>query len=237
MYFSLIRLRRDVSPNDLIALTNGDAYQMHKVIWNLFGDNPDRKRDFLYRYEPVKGWPTFYTVSSREPNDPGGLWDILSKQYTPKISGGERFAFTLRVNPIRNKRDENDRHHRHDVVMDAKTHLRFKELPEDQRPRIAALVQEAGTAWLKSRESEFGFLIEEDKEKPKVRADCYVQHKLFKDKGPKPITFSTLDLNGFLTVVNPERFIEKSLFQGIGPAKGFGCGLMMIRPIRHREQH
>ncbi len=31
------------------------------------------------------------------------------------------------------------------------------------------------------------------------------------------------------TVTDPVAFVEKCLFGGIGPAKGFGCGLMLVR--------
>jgi len=231
MYFSLIRLRRDVSPKEVVALSNGDTYQVHKLIWNLFSDGSERRRDFLYRYEAIHGWPTFYTVSAREPNDPSNLWKIQSKEYSPKIAKGDRLAFSLRVNPIRSKRDGNDKQHRHDVVMEAKTRLGFKALPLEQRPHIAVLVQEAGVSWLQSRETELGFTVDESEGKQAVRADGYVQHRLSKGKGAKPVTFSTLDFNGVLEVVDPDRFVGKSLYEGIGPAKGFGCGLMLVKRI------
>lgn len=232
MNFSVIRLRRDVSVNDIVNLTRNNVYQLHQLIWNVFSDNPDRDRDFLYRYESVRDRPTFYTVSARAPNDPSGLWNIQSKQYSPRVSRGERLAFSLRVNPIRSKRDENDKQHRHDVVMEAKVRLGFKDLPYDKRPRMADLVQEAGVSWLKSRQNDLGFVIKDDGQEPAVRVDGYVQHILFKAGGTKPIKFSTLELNGILTVIDPETFVSKSLYEGIGPAKGFGCGLMMIRRIK-----
>lgn len=33
---------------------------------------------------------------------------------------------------------------------------------------------------------------------------------------------------GVLEVIDSERFIRDALFKGIGPAKGFGCGLLSI---------
>jgi CRISPR system Cascade subunit CasE len=231
MYFSLIRLRRNVLPKDVVALGNGNAYQLHKLIWNLFSDGPDRRRDFLYRYEAVHGCLTFYTVSAREPNDPSDLWEIHSKQYTPKISKGERLAFSVRVNPVCSKRDERRRRQRHDVVMEAKRRIAFKELPHQERPHVATLVQEAGLAWLKAREVGLGFHVEGNNEAPMVRADGYVQHKLFRGKGVEAVDFHTLDFNGVLTVTDPDIFIKECLYKGIGPAKGFGCGLMMVRRI------
>jgi len=231
MYFSLIRLRRDVSPGDAASLCRGGGYQMHKLIWNLFSDGPDRRRDFLYRFEKVKRLPTFYTVSDREPVDTSSVWDIQTKRYAPKINRRDRLSFTIRVNPIRSKRDENGCQHRHDVVMEAKKQMDFREMPQDERPHIATIVQDAGFAWIKAREKEHGFFVGGDEEKPGVRADAYRQHKLFRGKGAQPVTFSTLDYNGILTVTDPDTFVKETLFSGIGPAKAFGCGLMLVRRI------
>jgi len=250
MYFSLIRLRRDVSPKEVAILVRGDGYSLHKLVWNLFSDSHDRKRDFLYRYESVNGWPTFYTVSTREPEVSSGLWEIQIKKYKPKIGQGERLSFKLRANPIKHDKKERTRDEieiwcasrkaqgikekpptkkriRHDVVMEAKTQLNFKEMPHDKRPYVAELIQEAGVTWLKACENKKGFFVSATD----VRIDGYNQQKLFKGKGAKPVTFSTLDFNGILTVTDPDTFIEKCLFMGIGPAKGFGCGLMLVRRV------
>ena len=257
MYFSRIRLQRNASPKDISALGRFDGYQLHKVVWDFFSDGPDRKRDFLYRYETVNGWPTFYTVSERKPNDPRGLWEINEntvKPYTPKLAKGDRLAFKLRANPVqlakkerstneieawRKSREERNlkekettkKRIRHDVVMEEKNRIGFKNLPNDQRPHFATIIQEVGMAWLKDKENGFGFSMSDNKECPVVRVDGYSQHKVFKGRGSKPVIFSTLEFNGILTVDDPKTFIEKCLFTGIGPAKGFGCGLMLVRRI------
>lgn len=250
MYFSLIRLRKDVSPKEIAGLVKGDGYSLHKLVWNLFSDGPDRKRDFLYRYESANGWPTFYTVSAREPEDSGGLWEIHPKKYEPKLSKGERLAFKLRVNPIHHDKKERTeteiefwrasrkerglkeklptkKRVRHDVVMEAKTRLHLKEMPYDKRPHVAELIHEAGFTWLKGCEEEKGFAVNGTD----VRVDGYHQQKFFKGRGAKPVTFSVLDFNGILTVTSPGTFVRESLYKGIGPAKAFGCGLMLARRI------
>ncbi|MBS99896.1 MAG: type I-E CRISPR-associated protein Cas6/Cse3/CasE [Oceanospirillaceae bacterium] len=56
---------------------------------------------------------------------------------------------------------------------------------------------------------------------------AYQKHSL-PEKGRKA-GFCSVDLSGELIVRDTERFIDM-LKQGIGPAKGFGCGLMMIKP-------
>jgi CRISPR system Cascade subunit CasE len=253
MYFSLIRLRKDIYPKEIAALIRGNVYQLHELIWDLFSDGPEHKRDFIYRYETVNRQPTFYTVSAREPKV-NELWETSVKDYNPKLAEGDRLAFKLRVNPVRiDKKERTDaeieqwltnrqkngrgeksptkKRIRHDVVMEAKKRIGFKELPDDERPHVATLIQEAGIEWLKDKGGEFGFLIDDNKEKPQVRADGYCQHRFFKGRNVKPISFTTLEFNGILTVTNPDKFVNECLFKGIGPAKGFGCGLMMVKRV------
>lgn len=255
MYFSLIRLRRDLAPRDIVALGRSDGYGQHKMVWDIFSDGPDRKRDFLYRFENVNGLPTYYAVSVREPVASKGLWDISTKPYAPKLARGDRLAFKLRANPVQLAKQERNAEEleawqksraerglkpnksmergwtqkviRHDVVMDAKTRIDFKDLPIEKRPHVARLIQEAGLGWIAARGNEYGFSALESG----TLADGYVQYRFFKGKGGKPITFSTLEFDGILTVTEPEVFIEKCLFQGVGPAKGFGCGLMLVRRV------
>lgn len=255
MYFSLIRLRRDLSPKDITAMGRTDGYGQHKMVWDLFSDDPDRKRDFLYRFENVSGRPTYYAVSEREPADAKGLWEINTKPYAPIIRQGERLAFKLRANPVQLAKlertaEELEAWHksraerglkpsksiergwtekviRHDVVMEAKTRIDFKNLPEEKRPHVATLIQEAGIKWLSSKGKEHGFSVLESG----TRADGYAQHRFSKGKGGKPVTFSTLEFDGILTVTEPDVFVEKCLFTGIGPVKGFGCGLMLVMRV------
>ncbi|MDP2211516.1 MAG: type I-E CRISPR-associated protein Cas6/Cse3/CasE [Candidatus Aquicultor sp.] len=222
MFLSVIKLGRNMSPRDVFALTKGDGYQLHRLIWNLFADNPDRRRDFLYRHETVDNWPTFYTVSERKPSVITGDWEVKSKEYSPKLSAGQRLSFMLRANPICSKRDEENKQHRHDVVMEAKSRLR----EQGESRLLSLLTQEEGSNWLSARAARCGFAFMPEH----IRVDGYQQHRFFKGKGNKQVSLSTLDFNGVLTVTEPELFLE-TLYRGIGPAKGFGCGLMLVRRV------
>lgn len=250
MNFSMIRLRRDASPREIASLIKGDGYRLHKLVWDMFSDGPERDRDFLYRHETVNCWPTFYTVSAREPNDLIGLWETSIKKYDPKIVKGDCLSFKLRANPVHvvkkertvaeieawqvnraargfKEKEPTKKRIRHDVIMAEKSRIGFSDLPQDGRPHVTTLVQNAGLSWLKEHADENGFSFED----ANIRSDGYFQHRLFKGKGVKPITFSTLEFNGILSVTDAEKFINKCLFNGIGPAKGFGCGLMMVRRV------
>ena len=59
--------------------------------------------------------------------------------------------------------------------------------------------------------------------------DGYQTHVSSYKKGNK-IRYSTLDYRGILTVTEVVGF-EKVLMEGIGKAKAFGCGLMLIRRV------
>lgn len=221
MLISRARLRPDASEKKEFFEHVDSVYHMHSLVWDLFADTPDRKRDFIYRQDMVHGLPAFFCVSDRMPNDRNGMWFMESKPYAPIVKKGQAFSFVLRANPIRAKRDDQNKQHRHDVVMEAKT--RQKEKP-DALPREADIVQQAGFDWLAQKGEATGFSISAED----IRADGYLQHRFKNPRKNHEIRISTLNFTGLLTVTDPDPFLQ-ALFTGIGPAKGFGCGMMMIK--------
>ena len=224
MQMSRIRLNAGASDNPAFWDHVSGAYQAHSLIWDLFSDGPERERDFLFRQEIHQGVPTFFTVSERAPSDRNGTWEIGSKPYAPVLHQGMHLSFVLRANPIRSRRDDQGKQHRHDVVMEMKTALRSSK-PRDQWPAEYLIIQEAGLAWLTNQGRTKGFSLQDGA----VSVDGYTQHRFVKPKRKQIVQISTLDFSGLLTVTDPEQFTN-ALFNGIGPAKGFGCGLMMVRP-------
>ena len=221
-YLSRIRLKPGLDLAQLAKVLPADAYAEHKLIWQWFGDI-DEHRDFLFRREQQGHWPFFYVLSRREPVVPKNLWEIESKRYEPKLSNGERLAFILRANPVRVRKISDDpavkTRRRDDVVADLKKR-RYTE--PAQRPPMAVIVQEAGEQWLAERAEKYGFEIES------VNVDSYHQQRLYKPGAKKPISLSTVEFSGILRIADAGRFAER-LRQGIGPAKAFGCGLLLVR--------
>jgi len=196
----------------------GNAYYEHKMLWDVFESDPEAERDFLYRRDTYRGRPRYFILSRRPPVHSLGLWHIDSpKPFTPRLQTGQRLTFMLRANPVVTRNGK-----RHDVVMDRKKHTGWKDLPPEQRPPLAVLIREAGLDWLRKRAEESGFHFHDDA----VQVDGYRQHRA-RSHG-KNIRFSTLDFTGLLTVSDPDCFVKK-LKEGIGPAKAFGCGLMLVR--------
>ena len=60
----------------------------------------------------------------------------------------------------------------------------------------------------------------------KLQVDAYKQSKA--GKRDHNIRFSAVDFAGELIVSNPELF-QIALLNGIGHAKAFGCGLLLVR--------
>jgi len=227
MFISRAQLRKEAFNNTDIARLMGSEYQIHRMIWELCTDSPTRSRDFLYRYRDGICMPSFFIVSSRELSNTRGLFNIETKTYSPVIRKGQNLQFSLRANPVQTKRDENGRQHRHDVVMDSKNRLKEAGIPKEQWPNQPEIIQNSGFAWLAMKGESCGFSIRDGD----VCIERYLSREFIKPRKPKPVKFSTLDFEGLLTVTDEDRFLN-ALYNGIGPAKGFGCGLMMVQTVR-----
>lgn len=229
-----------------------DPNGQHQLLWKFFDvprTPPPAQTPFLFRAELVNGLPLFYVLSRVAPQDNTGKWQIMSREYRPDLRAGDRLAFKLRANPIVERpggvvvdgdgtpklrqsgvRAGEAKHKvlRHDVVMDAKQRMGWKDMPPGERPALAYVAYEAGSSWLREREDRLGCRVET----ARLRVDGHAVHCL---KGRRDnsgncrgIVLSTLDFDGELQVTDPERFLP-ALRNGIGPAKAFGCGLLLVR--------
>lgn len=196
-------------------------YGEHQALWDLFSDHPDRKRDFLYR-SMENG--QFIAVSRRMPQGDKDLWNIQVKEYDPKLKNGDRIFFSLRVNAVRKTRDANGRQVRHDIVQDHRKRMLEEGVKKEDLPRRTVLAHDAVLEWLRARSNDLGFEVEEGT----LMVDAYQRNQVRKKPGAKPIILSVLDLKGFAVVLDPEK-ARDTLMQGVGCAKGLGCGMMLIR--------
>ena len=195
-------------------------YDSHRALWQLFGDHADRKRDFLYReIAPL----SYLCLSQRPPKDNKGIWSIISKPFAPKLDHGNRLLFSLRVNAVRKTRDEKGRQLRHDIVQHARTRLQAKGVPPEDIPPRPILAQTEGKAWFLNRQESFGLNLEEET----FMIEGSSRHTFYKkNSGKGQLNF--LDMRGFARVTDADRLMQ-TIKKGIGPAKGFGCGLLLIQ--------
>lgn len=225
-WLSRVTSRADIKYRQLVHDIGGlDPYEQHQALWKLFSiarEERTERAEFLFRAEEQNGFPVFYVLSRRQPQDQSGLWQVESKVYKPDIQVGDRLAFKLRVNPTvarPNAKGENSK--RHDVVMDAKRRMGWKDLPEGSCPTLVQVAYEAGAFWLRDREDRLGCAIDSNT----LRVDGY---RTWRQRGRKNIELSTLDFEGVLIVRDHMRLLQ-ALLLGIGPAKAFGCGLLLVR--------
>lgn len=204
------------------------AYAEHQWLWRFLPAPPGTPRSFLFRRRDVDGLPRFYVVSNREPVAPSRHWRVQSKPYAPELTAGDSLAFELRANPVVTSRNAAGKPVRHDVVMQEKTRLLkernqacWSDWSSPDRPALPELVQSACSAWLQARCQRLGIAVE----LASLRVEGYEQHRA---KGGE-LRISTVDFSGHLQVVDAEA-LRQALFAGVGHAKAFGCGLLLVRP-------
>jgi CRISPR system Cascade subunit CasE len=220
MYMS----RLSLTGSEAKRVLAGGVYRHHQALWALFSDSPERARDFIYRRMEDEPGLTFLAVSARIPSDRYGIWSVESKEYNPQLTSGESLRLSLRANPVRTGQNSYGKQARFDVVMDRKKTLRDRGIARNAMPPQAAIVQKAGTEWLMARQGTLGLEIEPDG----FRADGYSILEMPRGRGKAKVRIATVDFEGFCRVSDPE-LLKAALFKGIGPAKAFGCGLLLVK--------
>ena len=225
LYLSRARLSRDASVKALLPLLLDDGREEgrsqhpgHHLVWSLFTDGRERRRDFLWR-EMERG--VFLILSVRRPPDHHPVLEVDEpKPFAPALAAGDRLRFSLRANAVVRRRDPSHlRGAKHDVVMDA---LHGRSSGERSDHRLAA-IREQGFAWLERQAEKTGFEVRMED----VGIDGYRQHRVPRRSAP-PLSFSSLDFEGILVVRDPAALLA-GIARGFGASKAYGCGLMLIR--------
>jgi CRISPR system Cascade subunit CasE len=216
MFMTTARLKR-------LPDATGDSDHHHTLVWALFSSGADgatsASRDFQFR-ETERC--VFTVVSERPPEDPHRSWTLETAPYSPALSVGDRLSFVLRANPaVAVPQPGGKRGKRVDAIMHAASKLSDaarKTFGTDQ----AAVI---GLEWLYKRAPNIGVTFDPGT----CRVTDYRQVRIPRAKRESAIEFSQIEYAGELTVTDPEK-LQVALFQGIGKAKTYGCGLMLVRP-------
>lgn len=228
MHFSLITPTPG-HERDAAHEWTGGAYLEHQWLWRFLPAPPGAARSFVFRRRDVDGLPRFYVVSDREPVTPSAHWQVQSKPYSPDLAVGDRLAFDLRANPVVTTRNATGKSARHDVVMQEKARLlkarnlaRWADWHTPDRPALPDLVRRTCNQWLLARCQRLGITLDNQS----LNVEGYEQHR---GKNGE-LRFSTVDFSGKLQVVDVAA-LHQALYGGVGHAKAFGCGLLLLRPI------
>ena len=184
-----------------------------RILWRVDASTKDKDVVWLYVVSPER--PDFSHLTSQAGWSTTNAWE--TKDYSPVISlirEGQIWQFRLKANPARKVACDHGRRLNSKVVGKTMGHVTVEQQIE----------------WLSVRSNRHGFeLLAGDADMPLVQVS---QRKLERfAHGNETVTISTARFDGLLRVTDAALF-KKTLCQGIGRAKGFGCGLMTIAPAR-----
>lgn len=193
-----------------------NPYNLHRQLWRLFpGEGKETRRNdeelrqgFLFRIEDnLTGRPARLLVQSRRaPASASGLMVVGTREIHPQPVAGQRLAFLLTANPVKTIAD---------TQRDAKLGKK------SDKCRVPLIKEEDQRAWLKRKFVSAGEI---------EAANALPHAPIYFRKGNRGGKLATVTFEGALRVSDPIQLTEL-LENGVGPAKGFGCGLLLVRRI------
>jgi CRISPR system Cascade subunit CasE len=235
MHLSVIRAARGHEA-DAARQWEGGPFAEHDWLWRSLCGAPNTTPDCLFRRWDLAGTPRLFALTSQKPLPQNSVWEVTTRDYAPRLAAGTRVRFHVRANPtVMETRD--GRSQRQDVVTRAMLRLlgdrgygSWEEWVAPDRPSYQSLIRETCCEWLHGRAARHGFSLHGET----LCAESYCQHEqddsrtqLVRQRADSGVPFSTVDLSGELTVVDPVTF-GFALQRGIGRAKPFGCGLLLL---------
>lgn len=205
MYLSRLEIRPEIARN---------AYEIHRQIWRVFPNQPsevrrnqeEERNGFLFQVENhnvTESVPVL--VQSRNvPTSDSRVHVLASREIHPSPRKNQRLAFVLTANPIK-------------TIIN--NQAESKPAKKRAKCRVPLVREEEQQAWLARKMAEAA----------EVEVSTIVsQAPIYFRKGNTtgkivPVTFS-----GIVRVKEPNQLV-RLLEDGIGPAKTFGCGLLLVR--------
>lgn len=185
-----------------------DCYDWHQAAWKAFPGRDGQPRDFLMRLDRQRDGFRLFIVSPNEPTRPDwcplGSW--RSKLIPETYFTRRRYAFQLCANPTKKV-----------------TKLGADGQPTKNGKRVPLSSREEYVGWISRKGEQSGFTVKEETLRTFARGREY-----FEKRGVRGL-HSAVEFQGVLNVTDPAKFHE-TFTRGIGPAKAFGFGLMVIAP-------
>lgn len=225
--------RFEINAETARAAGTSDTYEWHKRVWECYPEVPDQKRaeiGFLTRIDLLEGAFRLWILSKQKPARP--QWcppeSFALKEVAPSFLAHRYYAFDLRANPVKTL-----------VQRGPNGETLFRSNGKRRHGKRVPLVKpEELRAWLirkaevRCRDGDTGLdvpggfrIIEE---RP-LEISPMAENHFFK-KGHSAY-HGGVQFRGILEVTDTARFIE-SYQTGIGSAKGFGFGLLLVAPVK-----
>jgi len=195
-----------------------DCYQMHQFIASAFPDNDVRHRPLFRPEEGNTGKWELIVQSLTQPDWDraqaclGSSVEASTKEFSyPVFIRTQKLRFRIRANPVKTIRGGRDE------KKDSRGNLK--------RIRVPLVNDEQQLTWLRGKLSSYGARL--------VQTQIQQEGKVHGHKGRNgagSVTLYAARFDGTLEVEDNERF-QRALQAGIGPAKGFGFGLLSVAPV------
>jgi CRISPR system Cascade subunit CasE len=193
-----------------------NPYDLHRQLWRLFpgearevrSNGEEERQGFLFRVEERQpGRPARMLVQSRRtPEAASGLELIGTREFHPQPATGLRLSFLLTANPVK-------------TITDGQRDTKLGKRSE--KCRVPLIREEDQRDWL-ARKLAGAAMIE---------AATVLSHPpLHFRKGNRGGKLVSVTFEGVLRVEEPA-MLTAMLENGVGHAKAFGCGLLLVRRI------
>jgi CRISPR system Cascade subunit CasE len=194
-----------------------DTYDWHQRVWQAFGGRDGAPREFLTRVDQIDDAYRLLIVSPFPPSKPD--WcptDCFQTKPIPEaFFAHPRYRFSLLANPTRKIVDPNK----------PKVIRPDGRLERNKNSKRVPLIRRADLlTWLKRKAEAGGFAVDLDNTRTIPRGREY-----FFKPGARGVHYAT-EFQGALQVTDAARFCE-TFTNGIGSAKAFGFGLLVLAPL------
>lgn len=181
-----------------------DAYAWHQKLWRAFPGKDGELRGFLFRIDDRHEVFRVLLLSPEPPVVPDwGRWEV--KKVADRFLSHDHYLFQVRANPTIKR-----------VVRDT--------AGERKKNGCRTGIYDSGelNAWIGRKALQSGIEILDYSAGPPI-------HSYFVKEARRGKHIA-VDFQGTLRVKDRAAF-EKAFYTGIGPAKAFGFGLLMLRPV------
>lgn len=204
MYLSRLVIRPEIARN---------AYEIHRQIWRVFPDQPsevrrnleEERNGFLFQVENhnVTESVPILVQSRNVPTSDSQVRVLASREIHPSPRKNQRLAFVLTANPIK-------------TIIDNQADSKMAK--KSAKCRVPLVREEEQRAWLARKMAEAA----------EVEVSTIVsQAPIYFRKGNKAGKIVPVIFQGILRVREPNQLVQL-LENGVGPAKTFGCGLLLV---------
>jgi CRISPR system Cascade subunit CasE len=187
-----------------------DCYDWHQAVWKAFPGRDRERREFLTRLDQRREGFRLLIISPMEPTRPEwcppGAESWKTKPIPETYFTRRRYVFQLCANPTKKIASK----------ADGTVTKNGRRVPLGKREELVE--------WIKRKGDQGGFAVDEATLRTFSRGREY-----FRKNGQDGM-HSAVEFEGALTVTDPAKFHE-TFTRGIGSAKAFGFGLLVIAPV------